>query len=95
MVGKGVLVCCMTLGHCYFFLCFSSPVRVAFLKIQKKTSFEIDKAASRLRAVTLVSAVASCMTQQLKTAKRTRIKGEPLSGGGIIQDDESSEGELY
>ena len=36
--------------------------------------------------------LASCMTR-LKTAKPTRIKGEPLSGGGM--DDENSEGELF
>ena len=37
--------------------------------------------------------LASCMTRRLKTAKPTRVKGEPLSGGGM--DDENSEGELF
>ena len=32
------------------------------------------------------------MTRRLKTAKPTGIKGAPLSGGGL--DDENSEGEL-
>ena len=49
---------CLLLGHCYSFLCFSSPARVAFSENtkKKKTSFEIDQAAARPRPVTLASA---------------------------------------
>ena len=48
----------MPWGHCYYFLCFSSPARVAFSENtkKKKTSFEIDQAAARPRPVTLASA---------------------------------------
>ena len=79
------------LGHCYYFLCFSSPARVAFSENtpKKKKNFEIDQAAARSHSPLL----ASCMTRRLKTAQPTRIKGESLSGGGT--DDENSEGELF
>ena len=44
-------------GHCYYFLCFSSPGRVAFSENTKKqTSFKIDQAAARPHPVTLASA---------------------------------------
>ena len=82
------------LGHCYYFLCFSSPVRVAFSENTKKK--KLNSKSTKLlpaRARSHSSLLASCMTRRLKTAKPTRIKGEPLSGGGM--DDENSEGELF
>ena len=85
----------MTSGHCYYFLCFSLPARLAFFrKYQKK---KVPSKSTKLlpaRAWSHSPLLASCMTRRLnsKTAKPTGIKGAPLSGGGM--DGKNSEGEL-
>ena len=77
-----------------FYLFLVARARSFFRKYKKKkTSFEIDQAAARPRPVTPAPPLASCMTRRLKTAKPTRIKGEPLSGGGM--DDEKVKGSFF
>ena len=83
-----------SLGHCYYFLCSSLPARVAFSEnTKKKTFFEIDQAAAHPSPATLASACKLHDTTDWKPQSPTSIKAEPLSGGGI--DDENSEGELF
>ena len=78
-----------------FSLFLVTRARSFFRKYQKKKK-KIPSKSTKLppaRARSHSPLLASCMTRRLKTAKPTRIKGEPLSGGGM--DDENSEGELF
>ena len=68
-----------------------ASTRSFFRKYKKKKSSKSTKLLPA-RARSHSPLLASCMTRRSKTAKPTRIKGEPLSGGGM--NDENSEGTL-
>ena len=76
-----------------FSLFLVARARSFFRKYQKKKlpSKSTKLLPARVRSHSPL--LASCMTRRLKTQKPTRIKVEPLSGGGI--DDENSEGKLF
>ena len=78
------------LGHCYYFLCFSLPARVAFSENTKKKKASKSRAAARPHSPLLHDSDFEHRKKPMHMKIKAN-KGALLSGGGM--DDENSKGE--